>query len=681
MNPPRKRPWSVAELSSNPLHPPPPPPPPLPLPLPEALNSVPNGSGAPEIAMYRSPDSLSKTPNTPPISFGIGPPESPQISVAVTSRKSTACPTCRKQKTKCVMEYDQPPCKRCVERGIECSPNKSIQDIMVEQARWNSRMNLYFSQLQTALNEARAALSLPPISAVEELGTKEEDVKAAQPEPVDEHHNPLEGSMGQDTLASAPVRSLYEVTKSSEVPENATQFSGLVLQPDFVSRGVITEVEAGQLTKTYLTRLDHFFYDHLQKYADISEIRRTSTLLALTLCTVAALHDPLGTEAYDKLSRELRSVTSSLMFRTHLGVEDIKAFCMASYWLGNLTWVLSGLVLRKAIDMQYHTAHMNQPQTDREAFGKSQMWLLIFLANEQISILHGSPACGVEPGYINWRNHLASPFSGEIDLRLISHIDLLLLLGKVRQTYGVDAMKAVPLALIPQLRDYLVQLDRWSQTWAGRLARNKWLGNFPSQAVKLHFRFAKFFICSHAFRGLNVESANVPLAPELSDIAADAVTTAISILEMLIESDELRAYLVGIPHYFHTMFAFASVFLLKVATRNRQHVQVDTQLVFRTIQRVLEVFQHCPCAKQHLVHRIAQGLKEMVERCESQIATKSSGHPVNRAFNREPSIPTSMPLLPPTSNPETPSQELLSWFNLENFDFLSMSPPTWNTEF
>ncbi|EGE09172.1 hypothetical protein TEQG_08835 [Trichophyton equinum CBS 127.97] len=579
MNPPRKRPWSVAELSSNPSNPPP---------L-EALHSGPNGSGASDTAMYRSPDSLSKTPNTPPVSFGIAPPESPQISVAVTSRKSTACPACRKQKTKCVMDDDTPPCKRCAERGLECSPNKSIQDIVVEQARWNSRMNRYFSHLQTALNEARAALSLPPISAVDELGMKEEDGKASQREQADEQPNTLEVGMEQDTLASAPMRSLYEVTKSSEVHEKTTQFSGLVMEPDFVSRGVITEAEAGQLTKTYLTRLDHFFYDHLQKYADISEVRKTSTLLALTLCPVAP--------------------------------------------------------------------------------------------NEQISILHGSPACGVEPGYINWKNHLASPFSGEIDLRLISHIDLLLLLGKVRQTYGVDAMKPIPLSLIPQLRDYLAQLDRWSQAWTGRLARNKWLGNFPSQAVKLHFRFAKFFICSHAFRGLNVESAHVPLAPELQDIAGSAVSTAISILELLIESDELRAYLVGIPHYFHTMFAFAAVFLLKVATRNRQHVQVDTQLVFRISRRVLEVFQHCPCAKQHLVHRIAQGLQEMIERCEGQIATESSGHPVNRVLNREPPIPASMPPPPTTSNPEIGSQDMLSWFNLENFDFLSMSPPTWNTEF
>lgn len=541
-------------------------------------------------------------------------------------------------------------------------------------------MTQQVAHLQTALNEARAALSLPPVIHSEETSSPKPPAKGPPKEPHEERPNSTEENIHPDTLATAPIRSLYEVTKPSDAQEGSeVRFSGLVMEPDFVARGVISEAEADQLTKTYLTRLDHFFYDHLQKYADLAEIRKTSTLLALTLCAVAALHDPLGSDAYDKLSRELRNVTSSLMFRNRLGLEDIKALCMGSYWLGDMTWVLSGLVLRKAIGMQYHTAHLNQPQTDKEGFCRSQMWLLIYLANEQISLLRGAPACSVDRDAINCKIHLASPFSGENDLRLISHIELLLLLSRVRQTYGVDPLNPVPAVLIPQLSDYLMQLDRWGSIWSGRLARNKWLGNFPSQAVRLHWRFAKFFICSHAFRGLNVESTSTALAPELEDVASCAITTAISILEMLIESDELRAYLVGIPHYFHTMFAFAGVFLLKVATRYKQHVHVDSGLVFQTSRRVLEVFQHCPCAKQHLVHRIAQGLKDMLERCESQIALEDSARVSHGAEMVEPPLPPTLPSS--NGSQDFVPHDIMRWFNLENFDFLSMSPPLWNTEF
>ena len=471
------------------------------------------------------------------------------------------------------------------------------------------------------------------------------------------------------------------------------------MEPDFVSRGVITEAEADRLTKSYIGHLDHFFYGHVQKYANLSEIRRTSTLLALTLCTVAAIHDPHGSQMYDRLSRELRNVTSSLLFRTRLGLEDIKALCMGSYWLGDMTWILSALTARKAIAMHYHTSHLKQPHTDREGFCRSQMWLLIYLANEQTTLLRGAPACGVGRDFIDWESHLASPYAGEVDLRLISHIDLLLLLSRVRETYGVDMMKPVPQTLIPQLRQYLVDLENWGNKWTGRLARNQWLGSFPSQAVQLHWRFAKFFICTHAYRGLNVESTTLRLSPELEDIATSAISTAMSILQMLIDSEELRAYLVGIPHYFHTMFAFAAVFLLKVATRYKQHVQVDLNVVFDTSRRVLDIFQSCPCAKQHLVHRIAQGLKEMVERYEEQVTAprkptngalgvngtrmpqhqpgglSSSAHTSNTMNNNS----ASFPALDPSQN--LVPQDMVGWLDLENFDFLSMSPPLWKTEF
>ncbi|PGH23194.1 hypothetical protein AJ80_02724 [Polytolypa hystricis UAMH7299] len=554
------------------------------------------------------------------------------------------------------------------------------------------------NQLQNALNEARAALSLPALPNTDDFEPADEIPAIPERESSEEVLNPVDGNMAPDTLASAPIKSLYEVTKPRDTQESGdVRFSGLVIEPDFIARGVVTFPEADQLTNAYLGRLDHFFYEHAQKYADLAEIRKTSTLLAVTICTVAALHDPLGSDAYDKLSRELRNLTSSLIFRQRIGLEDIKALCMASYWLGDMTWILSALVVRKAISMQYHMTHLSQPNTDKEGFIRSQMWLLIYLANEQVSLLRGAPASSVDRDFINWEAHMSSPYSGEIDLRLVSHIDLLLLLSHVRQLYGIDTMKPIPPHLVPQLHDFMARLDHYGQTWMGRLARNKRLGNFPSEAVKLHWRFAKFFICSHAFRGLNSGSSSVSLHPELEDIAASGITTAISILELLIESDELRACLVGIPHYFHTMFAFAAVFLLKAATRYRQHVNIDLGVVFSISRRVLEVFSHCPCARQHLVHRIARGLKEMIEKYEAQIiaeerdmgknnaiaaAIQGAGkvvHADNTNNNNNASSSTIYPLT--SGQDDILPHDMVQWLDLENFDFLSMSPPSWNTNF
>ncbi|KLJ06253.1 hypothetical protein EMPG_10322 [Blastomyces silverae] len=608
------------------------------------------------------------------------------------------------------------------------------------------------ARLQKALNNTRAAISLGPIITTKGFDTTDEEAAAAaaaaatDPESSEGGLDSVDANDAPDTLASAPIKSLYEVTKPGDAQAHEgskLQFSGLVIEPDFISRGVVTFEQADQLAKSYLGRLDHFFYDFvLRQYANIREIRQTSTLLAVTLCTIASLHDPLGTEVYEKLSRELRNVASSLMFRHRLGMEDIKALCMGSYWLGDMTWILSALVSRKAIAMHYHTSHLNQPATDKDGFYKSQMWLLIYLANEQISLLRGAPPASVDREFVNWETHLASPYSGEVDKRLVSHIDLLMLLSRVRQVYGVDTMKAIPQHMVPQLRDFLSQLDQWNHTWTGKLARNKWLGNFPSEAVKLHGRFAKFFVCSLAFRGLSVNSSSsarplhpslsssslpstitpssapTTLLPDLQDIATSAITTALSILQQLIESDELRACLVGVPHYFHTMFAFAAVFLLKIATRYRAHVAVDPTLVLGTSRQVLDVFSRCPCARQHLVHRIASGLKEMIERCEVLLAQDFQGgggvvndhdagdssndkhcgaggmakhmqdyqhnHNYDHSHSNGQNHANGAILEPYNNNSQdfgSHSNELMQWFDLENFDFLSMSPPSWETSF
>ncbi|KAK9468208.1 hypothetical protein V1512DRAFT_258979 [Lipomyces arxii] len=680
-----KRTWSVASLMSEPAAPANGLSPQSSVPTSHPPAPVhPNGVA---VMLQRSPTS-SKESATPPAIRGLDDTD----IMAVTTRKSSACPACRRQKIKCIMENEMPPCKRCAERGLLCSPNKTMQGLLKDQSKWNSRMKRQFQRLQAALNEARAALSLPPILATDEIDTAEEEAKVREAELSDDGMDGGEVKLPGDTLASAPIRSLYEITRTrtDTAPTNGNiQSSGLVIDSDFISRGVITLSEADQLTRLYLGKLDHYFYGHSQVYPDFAAIRKTSTLLALTVCTVASLHDPLGSDIYDKLSREIRSLTSSLMYRNRLGLEDIKALCMGCYWLADMTWMLSALVVRKAISMQYQTAHLDQPDTDQDDFVKSQMWMLIYLSNEQISMLQGVPPAGVARDFVNWEQHMLSPFAGEIDLRLVSHIDMLMILSRARQIFGLDTRKQIPHALVPRLREFSDELDRWGTAWSGKLARHKWIGTFPSDALNLHRRFSKFYICSHAFRGLStnathvntrahtpVNSRDMPLSslsPDLQEIASTAITTAFSILDLLLENSQLQASLVGMPHYFHTMFVFAAVFLLKIATRYTQHVRIDIQLVFSSITRVLNVFEGAPCARQHLVHRITRGLKEMLQRSEMQyeaVVQLEAETAQREAANEQIPVPD-----------QTLSFDGLQPLDLENFDFLSAMPPSWLSEF
>jgi len=147
------------------------------------------------------------------------------------------------------------------------------------------------------------------------------------------------------------------------------------------------------------------------------------------------------------------------------------------------------------------------------------------------------------------------------------------------------------------------------------------------------------------------------------------------------------------------MFSFAAVFLLKVATRYRAHIDVDVPLVFETCRAVLQIFGESPCARQHLVHRIARGLGEMIERCEAQV-NNYNGHGQTAAV-----LGPGMNGLGPGMTGLGPHNgnggglgvatsdgggfdqdgrgtfDMLQWPDFENTDLLTMLPASWNTDY
>ncbi|KAK7203951.1 hypothetical protein BZA70DRAFT_282487 [Myxozyma melibiosi] len=615
-----------------------------------------------------------------------------------------------------------PPCKRCKERGLLCSPNKTLQAIVQEQARWNARNLKLIRKLLSVVNEARVASSLEPVT-VEALGEDGALLRGANPvssttsvstpgvvsakshvtpaQKAEELEEDIDVTIPTpESVASAPIQSLYEVTRTPRVATSALDESlaveisqaGILEKNDFIARGVVTLAEAERFGYLYLRRLDHYFFGLLaKKHTTFASLRKSSTMLTLCAVTVGALHDASGSEAYERLIRELKGLTASLMFRPRLGPEDIRGICVGAYWLSDLGWMLSGLAIRKAISLNYHRDHLSlcHEEDTQEAFIHSQLWLFTFLCNEQISVLQGVPPSGVSRDFVQWQQHMNSKYATDADRRCVSHIDLLFILTRARELYGLDTTRPIPEMLVRQLREFNTQVDRWAARWAGKLAVNSVLGNFPSEAVRVHYHFAKFYICSHAFRGLRttnysdgdspdsqVSSSSLPggslLTPDLHELAVTAISTAFGILEALLESTELKAGLVGVPHYFHTMYAFAAVFLLKVCTRYRQHIKVDRHKVFSITEKLIALFSSCACARQHLVLRIARGLKEMLSRCQkiepmtSGINTPAAG--VDQGLNMGNLIALS------NAVGEIP-------LDLENFDFLTAVPPSWPSDF
>lgn len=120
----------------------------------------------------------------------------------------------------------------------------------------------------------------------------------------------------------------------------------------------------------------------------------------------------------------------------------------------------------------------------------------------------------------------------------------------------------------------------------------------------MHYQFGKLYLGHHVFRGLKAE----PIPPHFTTAANLAHDAAIAIFEMILSDEQLRESLVGMPHYFHIMIAFAGHFLLDVCTKFSEQLMMDLDSNFELIGKVLALFNNIPSIPQHPLNRMTAGL-------------------------------------------------------------------------
>jgi hypothetical protein len=107
---------------------------------------------------------------------------------------------------------------------------------------------------------------------------------------------------------------------------------------------------------------------------------------------------------------------------------------------------------------------------------------------------------------------------------------------------------------------------------------------------------------------------------------------------MLLTDSDVREGLIGIPHYIHSMIAYACVFLLKVAAQYKGQY-IDDGSVLEMTSKVVQQFRSTSVSKYHLVHLMANGLEKMAS---SKITSPSLTQQLDIANGVPPSGPRSI---------------------------------------
>ncbi|KAG9632311.1 hypothetical protein KCU64_g16306, partial [Aureobasidium melanogenum] len=435
-----------------------------------------------------------------------------------------------------------------------------------------------------------------------------------------------------ESLQNVPIESLYQITRLRSLrAENSGDESKADEGSDVVSKGIVSLEEAERLTKLYLGRLDHYAYSIANKFTDLQSIRRRSVALTNAILTVAALHDPNSNQLFGPCCRELKRVLSESMFVRRIDREYLRAMCIGSYWLSDISYTLSGHAIRRAMGINLSSNYYRVLKDGSEdAADCLRLWYMLYICDQHLSILYGRPTTIRidDPSLQGWERYLEVRVAVEQDRRTASQVALMVIMGAIREFFERHSRdtQTLPQSLTEHIASFDRQIDRWVETWYQHLKRRDDIGDWPSKGVLLHSNLARLHLHSHIFRGL----ATAPVPHYFRHSAAKAVDAARTIVEVLLSDPDMRAGLVGMPHYLHTMIAFACGFLLQMTTK------YDGDLVQRThvhdlINRLVAQLRLMPTGKYHLVRFMAEGLEKMVE-ASMRTPTQASAQLFNGGF-------------------------------------------------
>lgn len=237
-----------------------------------------------------------------------------------------------------------------------------------------------------------------------------------------------------------------------------------------ITKGLISPDTAGTLVHRYLTTLDPFLYGIASHLKDLDSVRKASPTLLAAICAVAALHKVEDKDVFEICNKEYRHLVASSLFEKR-NLEYLRALCIGSFWLLNASRILSSDAVRRAADVRLHrhfyrltdTTSAKTSEQQFEVRDRVRLWYLLFICDQHLSILHNRDCLTrQEQDIIEQRdNFLVGDNVARQDVRIISQVSLLRVMGQIRDVFGAETTTPLPKAMAVQLTHFLRELDQW----------------------------------------------------------------------------------------------------------------------------------------------------------------------------------------------------------------------------
>jgi hypothetical protein len=545
--------------------------------------------------------------------------------------------------------------------------------IAVNRSSWKENATAKLSQLRSAvqlllrhtnLPDLEHALAVSPVASSRQTDTyspasvnsEHGHCSMVVPPPMDmTRDSTAEPDMFEEFgLATVPMNSLYDLTRIRNLSNiNRCNFNAASMGEDFIAKGVVPLAEAEELFRRYMQDIRLYLWAGiLSPYETLEAVRRNSSLLTAAMLTVAALHTPGHDQALQKCYKVFVSLTYNTCLSRPQNLDDIRAQALGAFYLSNLSWKLSGLAVRSAVELSLHQSFQKLIRGHEDQRDNVKLWYALYVCEQQCSIAYGRPPTIHEDASIrNIEQFLDSPHIKPEDVRLCAQVSLFKILAEAYNTFGSDPEQSLTEADLHQLHFFNVAIEHWRPAWEARAADSLGIGSYPSKGIVLYYHFARVHLNSLALRALPPPSATSAdmLSYDRREAANIAISAAISTLTLVFEEPDLRCAMSAVPVFTHTMVAFCANFLLKMVTTwgSLASSQSSSLLVSDSTGLVLDfnVPQVLALARRsadflakvaenvnekHLTSHIVQGINDLLDRLEA-VGTPGSA----RTFSTE----------------------------------------------
>ncbi|KAJ6439285.1 C6 transcription factor [Purpureocillium lavendulum] len=582
-------------------------------------------------------------------------------------RRTTSCAACRKQKIKCELLADGPPCERCKRKNIECIINTGLRNSILDQrqiAALRRDLGNMHANLERVCQHLQITgplpLETPAVSAEAGASHRGPDNDFD----VDDEGLAELSPPGSPSAVQAPMDAYLAPSKAEATPTGPAQASNASRpraqkRPDIISKGIISPEDADALVRYYQTELDSVIYGLAGLHSTVSAVREASPTLLAVICTVAALHDVEHAHLYEVCYREFRHLVSTALFEKR-DIEHVRALDVAAFWLPDTSRVVLYEAVRRLGDLRVHR-HIGKACTPPDdgslataghqltrdgARDRVRLWYTLYMCDQHLSVLYNRDSLiRRHKDIIDKRGvFLAAEDATMHDLRIVAQVTLLLCMSRMKETFGSEYPTRVPEALAPQIPVFVDELDQWLAHFPPQFRQEPGMGEFPVFAFKLHYLFARLYLGHHVFRGLHSG-----LIPEIFlPAAAMAQEASLAIFNMILTESVLLRTLVKVPSYVHIMISFAGHFLLELCLKHREQLGINVEESYRCLTRTVSLLRETPMTRHHPLSRVTDGLaKRLVDFAAAYGKEVLTESPESRFVSRQSSneLPFSAPFV------------------------------------